>query len=46
VEETVFDLVGLLQDGIGPILPFQPVGSLSDAHHVGSDLRIEIAPKR
>src|SRR5215471_21338787 len=42
VQEPVFNLVGPLQNWIGPVLPFQPMGRFSDAHHVGGNLGVEV----
>src|SRR5690242_18360106 len=34
VQEPILDVVRRLQNGVRPILPFQPMRSFSDAHHV------------
>src|ERR1700751_2193523 len=41
VQLPVLELVWSLENRIRPILPFEPMRSLGDAHHVSSDLRIE-----
>src|SRR5207302_3641547 len=40
VQQAVLDRVGLLQDGVRPVLPFEPVRGLGGAHDVGCDFGI------
>ena len=46
VQQAVLDGVGLLQDWVGPVLPFEPVCGLGDPHHVRGDFRIEMGRHR
>ncbi len=41
VQQAVLYIVGLLQNGIGPVLPLEPVRGLRHSHHVCGDLWIE-----
>jgi hypothetical protein len=40
VEQSATHFVGLLQNGVGPVLPFQPMRGLGDAHHVRGHLGV------
>ncbi len=40
VQQTILYFIRVLQNRIGPILPFQPMRGLGDAHYVGGDFRI------
>ena len=39
----VFELIWRLENRICPILPLKPMRSFRDAHHVSSDLRVEVS---
>jgi hypothetical protein len=40
VKRSVTDFIGLLEDRIGPVLPFHPMRGFRDAHHVSGHLRV------
>jgi hypothetical protein len=45
-KQSLTDFIGFLEDRIGPVLPFQPVRSLRDPHHVSGYLRVKMSGHR
>jgi len=43
---TILDLIGLLQDRVRPILPFEPMSRFADPHNVGGHLGIQMRRNR
>jgi hypothetical protein len=46
VKQSVTNIVRFLHDRIGPVLPFQPMRGLGDAHHVRGHLRVKVSGHR
>jgi hypothetical protein len=43
VQQSVLQGVGILENGIGPVLPLKPMRRLRDTHHVRTDFGIEVS---
>jgi hypothetical protein len=46
VKQSVTNIIRFLQDRIGPVLPFQPMRGLGDAHHVRGHLGVKVSGHR
>jgi hypothetical protein len=46
VKQSVTNFIWLVEDRIGPILPFQSMRGLGDAHHVSGHFRVKMCGHR
>jgi hypothetical protein len=46
MQHAIGDFIRLLQNRIGPVLSFEPMRRLRDAHDLGGDFRVKVSRDR